>query len=832
MASPSELSPESRVAALTDSLVRDFRYALRSLRKDYRFSLVAILALALGIGASTVVFSVVYNAIFETVPYKNFSRLVVFKINSLTNTGGSEGRAYFSPNEVRAIRENNHVFEDLIAYANRRDFYKTGKSGFFLPFGAAVTANMFDFLGVTPLFGRGFSPEDSKPDSPPVFVISYQLWHNEFGADPQILGKKFVLGDRVTTLVGVMPPNFDAFAANYWMPAKADKTQPSIESGAHVMGRLKPGVGLPAAAENLDQIAHELQRTGPKGEFPEKFAVVSQTLLDSLIGNFKQTLYALLAAVLLLFLIACSNVANLLLARATSRQREMAMRVTLGASRARLVRQLVIESVLLTAMALIAGCAIAFVSLKVVVALIPVGTLPAATAIRLNVPVLLLTLGASVVTVFLTGLAPAFHVVRGDSQSRLAGSNTGAGGSGRHGKLRGALVVSQVALSVVLLIGTGLLMRSFFVLTHVQLGFNPNHLFYFRLDPTMYARSEELERRTRQNVLTQRLLERLRNLPGVTSASESVEEPPLNYESSDTIIPGRPHAEQWETRYEVCSEDYFQTLAVPLLHGRFFSHDDVLAERLVTVVNQAFVHQYFPNENPIGQRVKLDVLDKPYLAAPRNAYFEIVGVVANYKTRGDNSWQDFPEMFIPYSIQAFSWRTFMARTSIDPALFLGTVSKELSQLDPDVRIAKSGTVEGELRQYYRGPKFELVTLAAFACVGLVLVIVGVSSVMAYSVSLRTHEIGVRMAIGAQRSNIVNLVVLGGFRLVASGIVIGVVASYGLTRFLASQISGVSTTDPTTFATIAVVVVAAGVAACLIPAHQAASVDPLIALRNE
>jgi putative ABC transport system permease protein len=250
------------------------------------------------------------------------------------------------------------------------------------------------------------------------------------------------------------------------------------------------------------------------------------------------------------------------------------------------------------------------------------------------------------------------------------------------------------------------------------------------------------------------------------------------------------------------------------------------------VVNQAFARQYFPNENPLGRRVKLEVLDRPFLTAPHDVYFEVVGVIANYKTRGDNSWQDYPEVFIPYSVQAFSWRTFMARTSIDPSLFLGTVSKEVSELDPDVRIAKSGTVESELRQYYRGPKFELVTLAAFACVGMVLVIVGVSSVMAYSVSLRTHEIGVRMAIGAQRSNILNLVVFGGLRLIASGIVLGLVASYGLTRLLASQISGVSTTDPATFGVVAVFVVAAGIAACLIPARQAASVDPLVALRNE
>jgi predicted permease len=827
------IGPRWLGATFVDGLTRDFRYALRSLRKDYRFSLVAILALALGIGASTVVFSVAYNAIFESVPYKNSSRLVVFGIQNLANAGGSKGRTYLNSNEVRAIRQTNHVFEDMIAYENRRDFYRDGKSGHYLPFGAAVTANTFDFLGATPLFGRGFSPEDSKPDSPPVFVISYQFWRNEFGGDPQILGKSFILDDRATTLVGIMPPRFEAFGASYWMPAKTDKTEPSIEGGAHLMGRLKPGVGLRAAAENLDQIVHELQRTGPAGEFPEKFAIVPQTLVDSLLGNFKQTLYALLAAVLLLFLIVSTNVANLLMARATSRQREMAMRATMGASRARLIRQLLIESALLTAAALAVGCAIAFFSLKVVVALIPAGTLPAGTVIHLNVPVLLLTLGAAVVTVFLTGLAPALHVVRGDLQSRLTGSNTGTGGTGRHGRLRGSLVVSQVAFSVVLLIGAGLLMRSFLVLTHVELGFNPKNLFYFRLDPTMYAQySEDSERRMRQNALTQRLLERLRNLPGVTSASESEQVPPLNYDWSDTIIPGRPHAERWETRYEICSEDYFQTLGVPLLQGRMFLEDDVRGARFVMVVNQAFAHQYFANENPLGQRVKLGVLDRPYLAAPHDAYFEIVGVVANYKTRGDNSWQDFPEVFIPYSVQAFSWRTFITRTSIDANLLLGTVSKELNELDPDGRIAKSGTVEGELRQYYRGPKFELVTLAAFACVGLVLVIVGVSSVMAYSVSLRTHEIGVRMAIGAQRSNIVNLVVFGGFRLIASGIALGLAASYGLTRFLASQISGVSITDVWTFATVAVVVVASGVAACLIPARQAASVDPLIALRNE
>ena len=796
---------------LIDGLARDLRYALRSLGNDRRFSLIEILAHALGIGASTVVFSVVYNAIFEPVPYKDFQRFVVFKIQNLANAGGWKGRAYFFADEARAFREQNHVFEEMIGYMGRRDAYNDGKFTRYLPLGAVVSANTFDYLGIAPMLGRGITLEDGKAGAPPVFVMNYRLWQTEFGGDPDILGKVFVLDNRPTTLIGIMPMHFDAFGANYWMPASRDKDGPSLEGGSYLMGRLNPGVKLRAAAEDLDAIAHRLQATSASGTYPEKFAIVPQIYLDSLIGNFRNTLYALLGAVILLLLIACSNVANLLLARATSREREIAMRAAMGASRWRLIRQLVMESAVLAAIASAAGCALAFFGTKLVAAMIPAGTLPGETVIRLDAPVLLLSLGATILTALLCGLAPAFHVVRGDVQLRLGGSGKGSGAGGRHGKLRGALVVSQVAFSILLLIGAGLLMRSFLVLTRVELGFNPKNLFYFRLDPTMYAQYPEYsERRTRQNALTRRLLDRLRALPGVTSASESVQEPPLNYDWSDTIIPGRPHADRWETRFEICGDGYFQTLGVPLLRGRFFSEDDVGAARFVMVVNQAFARQYFPAENPLGQKVKLEILDRPFLGGPHDAYFEVVGIVGNYKTRGDNSWQDFPEVFIPYSVQAFSWRTFMARTSIDANLFLKTVSQEVSAIDPSVRIAKSGTVAGELREYYRGPQFELVTLVAFACVGLILVIIGIASVMAYAVSLRTHEIGVRMAIGAQRSNIVRLVLFGGLGLVTAGILLGLCASYALTRFLASQISGVSTTDPSTFAAVVGVVVIAGI----------------------
>jgi putative ABC transport system permease protein len=375
-------------------------------------------------------------------------------------------------------------------------------------------------------------------------------------------------------------------------------------------------------------------------------------------------------------------------------------------------------------------------------------------------------------------------------------------------------------------------MRSFLVLTRVDLGFNPRNVLYFRLDPTMYAQFSD--RRIRQNALTRRLLDRLSALPGVVSVSESIQEPPLNYDWSDTIIPGKPHAERWETRYEICSEGYFQTLGLPLLRGIFFSKDDVDAERYVMVVNQAFARQYFPGEDPLGHRVKLQILDRTFLDVPHNIYFEIVGMVGDYKTRGPDSWQSFPEVFIPYSVQGFSWRTFMVRTAVDqdPNSFLKGVGQEVRAIDPSVLVAKSGTLEGSLREFYRGPQFELVTLGAFAFAGLLLVVIGIFSVMAYTVSLRTHEIGVRVAIGAQQGNILRLILLNGFRQVVAGIFLGLLSSYALTRLLASQISGVSTTDPATFATVVAIVVSVGLVACLLPARRAAQTDPLVALRHE
>jgi predicted permease len=821
---------DTRWETHVDNLFRDFRYALRTFRKDRRFSLIAIFALALGIGATTVMFSVIYSVVVDALPYKNFERSVVFRINNLANVGGWKGRDFFLSDETRAFREQNHVFEETIAYNGRRLQYDNGRSTRYWPRGETVTTNTFAFLGVAPLLGRTLSREDGRPGAPPVFVMNYHFWQSEFGGDPKILNTIFILDGKPTTLVGIMPQRFNAFRANFWLPMSDGRGDGSV------MGRLKPGVSVQAAGADLDAIAHRYQKANPGGPFPlpEKFAIVPQTLLDSLIGGFKKTLYGLLAAVLLLLLIACSNVANLLLARATAREREMAMRSTLGASRARLIQQLLAESFVLAAVASVAGCAMAYFALTIVVALIPAGTLPEETVIHMNAPVLLLALGITLLTTILCGLAPALHIIRGDLQPRLAGSGKGVGTTFRHGKLRAALVIGEVALSIVLLIGAGLLMRSFLILTRVDLGFDPKNVLYFRLSlPKAYNTDVDVTRE-KKNALTRQILDRLRTLPGVISVSESDEEPPLQGAWSDTIIPGKPHTERWQTTLESVSEGYFQMLGLPLIRGRLLSEDDISAARQVMVVNQAFVRQYFPAEDPLGRRVKMEVLDRSFLDAPHDTYFEITGIVRDYRTRNFDSpaWADLPQAFIPYSVQGYSWRTYMARTASDPALLLRTVSQELRAIEPNAWMSTSGTLEGSLREFYRGPQFELVTLGSFASIGLLLVTIGISGVMVYTVSLRTHEIGIRMALGAQQTSILRLVLLNGFRLVAAGVLIGLFASLGLTRFLASQISGVSVTDPWTFAAVVTVVVSVGLAACLLPARRATRVDPILALRYE
>jgi putative ABC transport system permease protein len=794
-----------------ESVWRDVRYALRSLRRSPGFTSVAVLTLALGIGATTVMFSVVYNVLVDPLPYKDFSRSVVFSVRGVTDAGGWKGRGWFSIQEFLAFRDQNHVFEDLIASSqNRSVLYDDGRSTRLIR-GAYVTANTFDYLGVQPLLGRSFTAADGRAGALPVFAMNYRLWQGEFGADPTILGRIFLLDGEPVTLVGIMPLRFNAFAADIWMAADLNS---GVGGALSPMGRLKPGISVERAAADLDAIAHRFAHEHPGGNNPEQFAIVAQTFLDSLLGAFKRTLYGLLAAVVLLLLIACSNVANLMLARATVRERELALRASLGETRGQLIRQLVVEGLVLTAAASVAGYVLAYLGLSIVVPLIPPGTIPAETVIHMNAPILLLALGLTVLTTLLCGLAPAWQLLRGELQPRLAGSGKGIGGGFRHGTLRAGLVMGEVAVSMVLVIGAGLLMRQFLVLTQVDLGFNPRNILYVR---PWFPR--EYDTMDKKNVFTRQLLQRMLAMPGVTAVAESMLVPPLTHDWSDTIIPGKPHTERWETRFEVCSEGYFQTLGLHLLRGALFSEADVAAKRLITVVNQSFVRRFFPNEDPLGKQVRFQVLDRPFLDAPHNAYFAIIGVVADHRTWG-GEWQTVPQAFLPYSVQGFSFRTFLARTSVEPELLLSSTREAIWAIDRRVGISASGSIEGSLRDFYRAPQFDLVTLGAFAGIGLVLVAIGVFSVMAYTVSLQFHEIGLRM------------VLLKGMRLIAAGGVIGLAAAYACARLLVSQTPGVSMTDPLTFAVVAAVVLLVGLAACVLPARQAIRVDPLVALRCE
>ena len=819
-----------------DNLFRDFRYAIRNLRRDRRFTFIAILALALGIGASTVVFSVVYNLLSATFPYNDFKQSTVFEIHDLAEPEGG-GRNLFSLPEFLAFREQNHVFEDVIGYSNDvnilyndghgvRDILGTsGAQSHAGSGGAYVTTNTFEFYGISALLGRGIGQEDEKPDAPPIFVMNYRLWRQMFNEDPRVLGKNFILNGEARTLVGIMPPRFQAYGSSVWLPLSLNGDLRGTTVRLRAIGRLKPGVSLEAAAADLTVVAEGLSKAHPR-EYPARFTMTAETLVDSLVGKFKSTLYALLAAVSMLLSIACSNVANLLLARATVREKDIAIRVSMGASRARLVQQALVESLVLAGGGCIVGCFLAYGSLNWLVELIPSHRIPDEVAIGLNPVILLFALGVSVASTLLCGLAPALHAVRRDLQGRLAGSGKRTGLGFQHGRLRASLVIAEVALSIVLLIGSGLMMRSFFALTHVNLGFSPGNVLYVRLD----LPKGRYEATAQRKIFFQRVLDAIEALPRVIAAAETWSLPPEDAKSTGVTLPGATHSDGWEANIDLCSDGYFETLGLPLLNGRTFSKSDVDSSQHVAVINQTLARRFFGIRDPVGQKIKFNFLG--FSDAPHNAYFEIIGVVADFRNAGLR-YPPQPEALLPYTISGFGIPNILVRTAVDPNLLLKSTYQAVWSVDPNVGINMSGSLASILDEYvYEEPRFEFVTLGSFAAIGLFLVIIGVFGVMAYTVSLRTQEIGVRMALGAQQDAVLRMILKKGLSLVSAGILIGVLLSFGLTRFLVSQVWGVSVVDPWTFAAVVICVAGVGLLACLLPARRAAQVDPLVALRYE
>jgi putative ABC transport system permease protein len=824
---------EARMENHFENFLRDLQYAFRSLAKDLHSALTAVFALALGIGATTVMFSVLYNVVFDPFPYKDYPHSVIFEMWDLTGAQEQEARFHYSIPEFLAIREQNRVFEDMIGNYTLDVFY-TDEKGTRRIRGGYVTANGFDFLGVSPFLGRAFSPDDVKAGAPLVFMMNYRLWKTEFNSDPKILGTTFFLNGKPRTLVGIMPQRFNGYNASLWLPLGlspgADGTVFPVKDSDVIwaLARLKKGVSVEAAAADVDAILHRLAQANPGELYPERFKIRTRKLVDFVVGDFKKTLYALLAAVSMLLLIACSNVANLLLARATVREREIALRASLGASRGRLIRQLLVESLVLATTACLAGCFFAYFGLKGLVAIIPRGPIPEETVIGLNPAVLLFALTIAVFTTLICGLAPALHAVRGNLQGRITGSGKGTGDGFRHGKLRAGLVIAEVALSLILLTGAGLMMRSFFALTHVDLGFDPQHMLYARVTP---AGGDHYELAAQNQLFFEQVLRRVKALPGVVTVTQTLDLPPLGGAGSYITVFGKLLPRHADSMIDLCGESYFQTLGIRLMRGRLISETDIGSARYVAVVNQAFARAYFGSEDPLGQKIKFEVFDR-LPGTPHDAYFEVIGMVADFRNRGLQE-SPTPEAFLPYSITGIGERFIVARTAVDPKSLLASVQREVWAVDSNAAVTSSGSIQNLLaEEVYTRPQFGLITISIFAGLGLALVLIGIFSVMAYTVALQTHEIGVRMALGAQHGNVLTMILWKGLRLISVGMLIGLLASLGLARFLADQISGVSSTDPLTFLVVVTLFLAVGLLASLLPARRAAGIDPLVALRYE
>jgi len=802
-----------------ESLWLDCRYALRTLRKNWAFATVSIATLALGIGAATAIFSVIDNVLLAPFPYPGGNRIVFPRIVGAQQSEDNARQGY-TANEVLELMENNHVFEGSTAASGDLALYKHGEGTEQL-YATNVIPGTFEFFGMPALHGRVLQSGDYEPGAPPVFVMGFKIWKEQFGGDLSILNKPLVLNGTARTLVGIMPRRFGWYGADVYVPEKLTAAGSADPPAWFFVGRLKPNVTTAQAQADVTVITKRLAKLYPQN-YPTQFTVVMKHLGDSVIGRFRETLYIVLAAVGLLLLIACSNVANLMLARATTREKEFALRSALGANRARLIRLLMFESLVLAMAGAAFGILIAWGGLKAIVTAMPPDFFPAEAVIQVNAPVLAFTLSVAVLTALIFGLAPALQSSRRDLNDSLRDTGKGVSGGFRGKWLRDAVVVGEVALSLTLLVGAGLLMRSFVVLRAVSLGVRADHVFFtvVVLPPERYKTTEQVTNFFRP------LLAKLKANPGVIEVAESSSVPPFNFEASKIDIAGKTHQEDWQADFQGVSEGYFSTLRIPLKEGRTFTEAEVNDARKVAVVNQTFVRKFLHDENPIGQQVRLLRAD-----VTPDASFEIVGVAGDVTNNGLQTPIE-PEFWLPYTIIS-SQRILMVRTAQDPATMMDAVRKEIWTADSGIALADTSTLEDRLSNYvYAGPRFGFVVMAIFGCVGLILVTIGVYSVLAYATARKTQEIGIRMALGAERGHVLGMVIRTGLRLVCAGIAVGIALTLTLGRVIGTELVGVKVYDPVTLAATSLLLTITAAVACLVPARRAARVDPVVSLRYQ
>jgi predicted permease len=810
-----------------DAIFRDLRYGVRMLVKSPGFTAIAVLTLALGIGANTAIFSVVNAVLVEPLPYSAPDRLVQFWE---TNPMKRWTEATVAPANLFDWQDRNRSFEDIAAYSGS-ETRGPGISGLQLTGGIEperiqalfVTGNLFSVLGVNALLGRTLTEEETWSGKNHVLVLSYATWQRRFGGDPGIVGKKIPLNGIDREVVGVMSPDFffPSKDVEMWLPMGWDRKQIGQLRRPHFLravGRLKSGVTLEQARADVTGIAARLEQEYPTTN--TQMGVGIGPLKEWIVSDTRLALVVFLVAVAFVLFIACANVANLLLARAAARAREVALRSGLGAPRRRIVRQLLTESLVLAAVGGALGLVLSLWCKDLLVGLSP-GDIPRLDEARLDTRVLAFSVAVTLLTTLMFGLVPALHGSKPDLVATL--KEGGQRGSSTTNRLRGALVVAEVALALVLLMGAGLMVRSFEQLQRVDPGFNPDSLLMVSID-LPGARYPQPSQAT--EFFTQ-AEERVKALPGVVAVGTTNVPALKGYSyTNDMTIPGRPPEDYIrEVRHKAITPDYFQTMGIPLVSGRFFNSSDSANGQQTIIVNEAFALRCFPGEETVGKQVKFA---RP---SEQGTWETIVGVVRNEKQ--DSLSDDAkPEAYKSYLQEPQSRMTLVIRTKGDPEALAGPVREEIRTLDKDLPPYNIKSMRDLLYESLARQRFTTMLLIVFAGLAVVLASVGIYGVMSYAVAQRTHEIGIRMALGAQTSDVSRMVIAQGMRVTTIGVGIGLGAAFLLTRLLESLLFKISTTDPATFILIPVLLAAVSLFACYLPARRAMRVDPLVALRYE
>lgn len=802
-----------------EDFLADLRYGFRQLLGNPLASAVCVLTLALGIGANAAIFSVVDAVLLRSLPFKNADRLVdltEYKVGGVDSGGASYP-------DFLAWKQENTSFEEMAAY-----FLINASNDIVLggPFStererySTVTNSFFTILGVQPALGHGFSPADELPGGEKVFLVSDAVWRGVFGGDPHALYKTYLLNGENYILIGMMPRGFDfPKGCGIWVPISTlgeRGLNDRISHPYHVLGSLRPGTNLSQAAAQIETIQERLAKIYPKTD--ADWHVRAQPVLNEIVGNVKTSLFVLLGAVGFILLIACTNVVNVMLARASARKKEFAIRSALGAGPARLMRQNLTEAFLVVCLSAVLAVAFAKWGLALTVAITSVN-LPRLESFHLSWPVLAFLAAIAVLTAMFVGLAPALQASRFDPEGGLReGQRSGTGG--RQGqRLRSALIVSEVALALLLLCGAGLMLRSFVQLIRVHPGFEAEHLLTMKiaLPGGAYPKLQQT------SIYLDRLLEQLRSLPGVQSVA-AASTLPLSGESDwDTFLIADGSTVDWGNAsaadWRGVSVDYFRTLGIPLLRGREFTQADAKNQNTV-IINEAMARKFWPGSVPIGQKI----LNRDYANT-----LEVIGIVGNTKGGGLNA-EAKPEM---YTLLRGFWYAFLVvRTNQEPSKMTSAVREQVAALDRGVPVYQIATIDQLLSRSVAPQRFDLFLLVLFGALAVGLAAVGVYAVLGFSVSQRTHEIGIRLALGAHPRDVLRLIVQQGMKLVCAGIVLGMAGAVALTRLMSSLLYGVSPTDPAAFLAAALLLMTAAMIACYVPARRAMRVDPIVALRDE